>query len=169
MVFVDGDHRYEGVKRDLLLLKDFLVSRTPVLCHDYTNLENETGEIGVRQAVNEFVQAGYAELIGTFGCSALLLTTNQCSGTAIPKLTEQEFAAHKSESLWKICKTLYDTFDSSSNSLKNDDETVQQQLQQVRAELERSQAQIQAMESSKFWRIRLAWFKFKNLLGLDRD
>ena len=134
MVFVDGDYRYEGVKCDLILLKIFLVAGGSVLCHDYTNLENETDEIGGRQAVNEFFQAGYAGFIVMLVCSALLLITNQCSGIVIPKLTEQEFGAGKSESLWKIWKTLYTTSKSSSNSSRNG--KLDQYLQQVRAELE---------------------------------
>lgn len=108
MVFVDGDHRYEGVKRDLQSLSTFLTAGTPVLCHDYLNPENDTGELGVRQAVNEFVKEGYAEFIGAFGCSAFLLTTNQCSGGSGVKLTDLEFVERKAALYQKYGRELYE-------------------------------------------------------------
>jgi hypothetical protein len=80
MCFVDGDHRYEGVKRDLDLLVEFLEPGIPVLCHDYTNPENDTGEYGIRKAANEWEEKGYAEFYGVFGCSALFVTTGRCMG-----------------------------------------------------------------------------------------
>lgn len=80
MVFVDGDHRYEGVKKDLDTLSGFLAPGVPVLCHDYTNPENDTGELGVRRAVTEWEEAGFAEFMGVFGVSVLLRTTAQCRG-----------------------------------------------------------------------------------------
>ena len=36
MVFVDGDHRYEGIKKDLDTLSAFLEPGVPVLCHGET-------------------------------------------------------------------------------------------------------------------------------------
>ncbi|MBD1914964.1 MULTISPECIES: class I SAM-dependent methyltransferase [Cyanophyceae] len=183
MVFVDADHRYEGVKSDLLLLKDYLVAGTPILCHDYANPENETGEMGVRQAVNEFIREGYAEFVGTFGCSAFLLTTNQCGGVARPRLSEQEFAGCKADVLSKIGQSTYKrntALDSSKPSnpkpdaaigqdlqqVKTELEQAQFRIQQVKTELEQAQSRIQAMESSKFWKIRLAWFKVKKMFGV---
>jgi SAM-dependent methyltransferase len=40
------------------------------------------------------------------------------------------------------------------------------QLQQKRAELQASQERINAMESSKFWKLRKGWFKLRRSLGL---
>jgi hypothetical protein len=75
MVFVDGDHRYEGVLRDTGILSRRLKKDTPVLFHDYTNAENDDGRLGVRKAVEEWVQAGRARFAGVCGCSALVVTT----------------------------------------------------------------------------------------------
>lgn len=66
MVFVDGDHSYEGCRRDLLLLASRLVPGTPVLCHDYGWIE------GVRQAVDEAIRGGGYEKMGCFASSVLL-------------------------------------------------------------------------------------------------
>ncbi|MCY7385654.1 MAG: methyltransferase domain-containing protein [Microcoleus sp. CAN_BIN18] len=51
--------------------------------------------------------------------------------------------------------------------------SVQMQLEQtgnmlinVKQELERSQSRVVAMESSKFWKLRSAWFQIRRLLGL---
>jgi hypothetical protein len=81
MVFVDGDHLYEGVRRDLDSLTDMLGVGVPVLCHDYLNPKNDTGDYGVRQAVTEWEEAGYTQFMGVFGCSALFVTTDNCRGT----------------------------------------------------------------------------------------
>ena len=86
MVFLDGDHRYEGVKSDLGLLAQMLPPGVPILCHDYLNPENDTGEYGVRRALDEWQDEGFAEFFNCFGCSALVITTDKCKG--------------KSRSLW---------------------------------------------------------------------
>ena len=66
MVFVDGDHSYEGVWADLNTLATALAPGTPVLCHDYMGIE------GVRRAVDEWIgRGGYAPM-GTFAGSILL-------------------------------------------------------------------------------------------------
>jgi hypothetical protein len=96
MVFLDGDHSYLGVKADLAVLSGLLVKDTPVLCHDYRGpipdpnityevpepgrVEPETMWIGVQKACHEWEQAGYAHYLGTFGGSALYLTTDKCCG-----------------------------------------------------------------------------------------
>lgn len=43
------------------------------------------------------------------------------------------------------------------------------QHQDTQAELKRLQATIAAMESSKFWQMRKAWFKLKQTIGLNKD
>lgn len=213
MVFVDGDHRYEGVKRDLDILARLLAPGIPVLCHDYLNPENDTGELGVRQAVNEFVQAGYAELIGTFGCSAFLRTTDQCQGRSGERLSDQEFAAQKARLYQVYGKQLYHHWLASeansaaqldaihqlqqklaqpvavpfqSETTGNSDKTLeflqkklqhfQEKFARLRAELVQTRAEatelanhIQAMETSKFWKLRSVWFQFKKRLGLPTD
>jgi hypothetical protein len=76
MVFVDGDHDYDGVCSDLHLLRSFLAAGTPVLCHDYTNPLYP----GVTQAVDEWVRSGEYDWLGVFGCSALLRASSRCAG-----------------------------------------------------------------------------------------
>lgn len=131
MVFVDGDHRYEGVKRDLEILARLLAPGIPVLCHDYSNPENDTGELGVRQAVNEFVQAGYAELIGTFGCSAFFITTNQCQGKSGERISDQEFASQKARLYQTYGKQLYDSLQVSDADRAARLETIHQLQHQL--------------------------------------
>ena len=117
MVFVDGDHSYEGVQSDLSLLKNYLVPHTPVLCHDYGNSRNDTGEMGVQRAVDEFVAAGNAELIGRDGCSALLLTTAACTGKPCEKWSEQQFAERRAELHWQYTHRLYQANHKLANEL----------------------------------------------------
>ena len=69
MVFVDGDHRYSGIKSDLALLAQYLQPGVPILCHDYLNSDNGKPEMGVKRAVDEWVQDGFGRLMGSFGCS----------------------------------------------------------------------------------------------------
>ena len=76
MVFVDADHSYEGMKKDLDTLSAFLEPGVPVLCHNYTNPKS-----GSKRAVTEWEEAGYAEFMGVFGISVLLVTTEKCTGT----------------------------------------------------------------------------------------
>ena len=98
MVFVDGDHSYSGVKSDLLNVSNILAPGTPVLCHDWPRPEEDESVdlqtisapptsaevtasnmwIGVQKACNEWVQSGWAEFAGAFGCSALFVTTERC-------------------------------------------------------------------------------------------
>lgn len=98
MVFVDADHAYEGVRKDLETLTRVLAPGVPVLCHDYVNRENDTGEIGVRRAVQEWEDAGVARFVGTFGAAALLVTTDKCRGT-VRRLPDDVFARRRAEAL----------------------------------------------------------------------
>jgi glycosyltransferase involved in cell wall biosynthesis len=43
------------------------------------------------------------------------------------------------------------------------------QLKQTQGELKQSQIRISAMETSKFWQLRLAWMRVKQILGLAKD
>lgn len=74
MVFLDGDHRYEGVKADLEVLGRYLRPGTPILMHDYLNPENDTGAYGVRRAALEWAADTRAVFMGCFGCTALYLS-----------------------------------------------------------------------------------------------
>lgn len=186
MVFVDGDHRYAGIKRDLELLVNVLTPGTPMLCHDYMNPENETGEMGVRQAVTEFVEAGYAEFVGAFGCSAFLITSDRCQGVPQAKPSAIDFAHCQQRSLQAVNIWLYETWnecESDRTARLDAIHQLQQQLHQTGTELDRLQrqfhtlqskvqardARIAAMESSKFWQLRSTWFKMKRAVGLGKN
>lgn len=91
MCFVDGDHLYEGVKRDLMSLSELLLPGVPVLCHDYLNPENDTGEYGVRRAATEWEGEGYAVFYGAFGCSGFFVTTEKCRGRRVNNMPAEEF------------------------------------------------------------------------------
>jgi uncharacterized protein YhaN len=61
-------------------------------------------------------------------------------------------------------------------ALKVTAEELQDVRQQARQQLDRSQAKLQALhdrltaiETSKFWKLRSAWFKLKRLLGFSTD
>ncbi|SDS26661.1 glycosyltransferase [Opitutus sp. GAS368] len=74
MVFLDGDHSYEGVMADLATLSRYLRPGTPVLVHDFLNPDNATGAIGVRRAVEEWARVTGSRFTGCFGDAALYLT-----------------------------------------------------------------------------------------------
>ncbi len=76
MVFLDGDHTYEGVVKDLVTLSAYLKPGTPVLMHDFLNTDNDTGKIGVKRAAQEWEAAGHGRFMGCFGCCALYVTLN---------------------------------------------------------------------------------------------
>lgn len=94
MCFVDGDHLYEGAKRDLDSLSEMLCPGVPVLCHDYLNPENDTGEYGIRKAASEWEADGYASFYGVFGCSALFVTSDKCTGRKV-SLSAEKFTHHR--------------------------------------------------------------------------
>jgi hypothetical protein len=74
MVFLDGDHSYEGCKADLEILSQYIRAGTPVLVHDFLNTENQTGKIGVQRAAMEWAAAGHGRFMGCSGCCALYVT-----------------------------------------------------------------------------------------------
>jgi hypothetical protein len=74
MVFVDGDHRYEGVIKDTTELSSFLRAEVPVVFHDYLNRDTP----GVAKAVDEWCRNGFARPVRKFGTSALVMTTAKC-------------------------------------------------------------------------------------------
>ena len=49
IAFIDGDHSYEGVKKDLNIIKNKMKKDGIILCHDYQ-------ELSVKKAINEFVE-----------------------------------------------------------------------------------------------------------------
>ena len=66
MLFVDGDHSYEGVKKDFIHHWNFLTG--PCLAHDYTDPTCE----GVTRFIDEWIEEGYAEIIEQAGTMVAL-------------------------------------------------------------------------------------------------
>ena len=66
MLFVDGDHSYEGVKKDFTHHWNYLYG--PCLAHDYTDPTCE----GVTQFIDEWIEEGYAEIIEQAGTMVAL-------------------------------------------------------------------------------------------------
>lgn len=74
LVFLDGDHRYEGVKRDLQALTGRIAVGGSMMAHDYFDPRNDGagGEAyGVRAAVDELAPGMGAEYRGGYGAIAL--------------------------------------------------------------------------------------------------
>lgn len=67
-VFVDGDHAYEGVRRDVAVLDGLIAPGAVLMLHDYFHPLNDTGEYGVRRAADE---AALGAFRGRFGGIAL--------------------------------------------------------------------------------------------------
>ena len=66
MLFVDGDHSYEGVRRDFTHHWNYL--NGPCLAHDYTDPTCE----GVTKFIDEWIEEGYAEIIEQMGTMVAL-------------------------------------------------------------------------------------------------
>jgi len=66
LLFVDGDHSYEGVKKDFIHHWNYL--NGPCLAHDYTDPDCE----GVTKFINEWIEDGYAEIIEQTGTMVAL-------------------------------------------------------------------------------------------------
>lgn len=55
VIFVDGMHDYEGVKKDIYIAKDHLATGGVIICDDYTHPKNGS-EYGVARAVDEYLE-----------------------------------------------------------------------------------------------------------------
>jgi glycosyltransferase involved in cell wall biosynthesis len=70
------------------------------------------------------------------------------------------------------CEQTQVQFDQCQNRLgqtKTEVTKLKTKLERTQIELKRSQIRIRAMETSKFWQVRLAWIRFKQALGLAKD
>ena len=66
LLFVDGDHSYESVKKDFIHHWNYLYG--PCLAHDYTDPTCE----GVTKFIDEWIEEGYAEIIEQVGTMVAL-------------------------------------------------------------------------------------------------
>jgi hypothetical protein len=74
LTFVDGDHRREGVERDLRVLAGLVPDGGLLLFHDFDDPLNEDPaceEVDVRTAVEGSWVARECAFLGTFGCCGL--------------------------------------------------------------------------------------------------
>lgn len=69
LIFIDGDHSYVGVKRDIALTRNLVPPGGLIAFHDY----GRPSDPGVSQAVNEFVEEG-AKVLKVIGTLALVMT-----------------------------------------------------------------------------------------------
>jgi hypothetical protein len=66
LLFVDGDHSYEGVKKDFIHHWNYL--NGPCLAHDYTDPTTP----GVTKFIDEWIEDGYAAVIEQVGTMVVL-------------------------------------------------------------------------------------------------
>jgi hypothetical protein len=90
LIFVDGDHTYEGVRKDTKILSTLAFSGTPILFHDYKNPDTP----GVTSAVDEWIRDGFAEMIENIGCHAVVQATARCTGVDPDRDPERKRPSH---------------------------------------------------------------------------
>ena len=74
VIFIDGDHSYDGVRRDVEALLGRLAEGAVVMFHDFYHPGNDDPEnenYGVRQAVHDMTGAAGLSFRGRFGAIAL--------------------------------------------------------------------------------------------------
>jgi chromosome segregation ATPase len=79
---------------------------------------------------------------------------------------ETRFELERSQSQIQQIQSDLQFYQDLSKETRFELERSQSQIQQIQSELERLQNIITAMETSKFWKFRKIWFKFKHLLRL---
>ncbi|MEZ2276374.1 MAG: methyltransferase [Microcoleus sp.] len=95
----------------------------------------------------------------------LTSTKNQGHETEA-KLQETEAKLQETEAKLVEVKRIFELTEVHLLSVKGQLEETEKSLNYVKAEFERSHNRILAMESSKFWRLRSAWFQVRRALGL---
>jgi len=113
MVFVDGDHSYEAVSKDLAVLSKIVAPGVPVFCHDYIPPpppDDKLGEFGVERAVNEWEEEGFCRFLNCFGRGALLVTTDKCRRPLRRQMSRARFLKRRNKCLKKCCGLIGDRF-----------------------------------------------------------
>lgn len=91
-VFVDGDHSYDGVIADIGALEGRIAPTGVIMFHDYFHPLNETGEYGVRRAVDERKDDLGLEYRGRFGGIALFERVANRRARANPRMAARQVA-----------------------------------------------------------------------------
>ena len=141
-IYIDADHIYEGVCKDINQGYTKVKSDGMMIFNDYTNWSVcEIMPYGVAKAVNEFCIANNWEIV------FLALQFLGYHDIAIKKnIGEKEVRVQLQES-------------------HSDLESSHLQLQQLELELEQAKRSIDLMENDKFWKLRSQWLKIKNLFA----
>jgi O-antigen biosynthesis protein len=92
------------------------------------------------------------------------------------ELQQAKSELERSQSGFQQAKSELERSQSGFQQAKSELERSQSGFQQAKSELERSRAEltrsqniIAAMETSKFWQLRIAWFWFKHAIGIQTD
>jgi hypothetical protein len=84
MIYIDGDHSYNGVKKDLMNAYNKIKDHGYIMGHDYEmNMEKarNTYDFGVKKAVDEFCITYKQEIVALAldGCVSFCIHVNKCS------------------------------------------------------------------------------------------
>jgi hypothetical protein len=141
-IYIDADHAYEGVCKDIQQGYTKVKPDGMMVFNDYTNWSVcEVMPYGVARAVNEFCMANNWEVV------FLALQSLGYHDIAIKKNTgEKEVRIQLQEANSELQRS-------------------QLQMQQLELELEQAKRSIDFMENDKFWKLRSQWLKIKNLFS----
>ena len=141
-IYIDADHAYEGVCKDIDRGYTKVKSDGMMIFNDYTNWSVcEIMPYGVAKAVNEFCIANNWEIV------FLALQSLGYHDIAIKKnIGEKEVRVQLQESQSELQKS-------------------QMQIEHLELELEQAKRAINLMENDKFWKLRPQWLKIKNLFA----
>jgi GT2 family glycosyltransferase/2-polyprenyl-3-methyl-5-hydroxy-6-metoxy-1,4-benzoquinol methylase len=149
------ENQYNFLKTKFLENYNLLESSQSELQQTKGLLESSQSEL---QQTKGLLESSQSELQQTKG----LLESSQS------ELQQTKGLLESSQSELQQTKDLLESSQSELQQTKGLLESSQSELQQTRDWLDRYQVWIDAMESSKFWKLRTKWFDVKYALGLDR-
>jgi Methyltransferase domain len=141
-IYIDADHAYEGVCKDIYQGYTKVKSDGMMVFNDYTNWSVcEVMPYGVAKAVNEFCIANNWEIVFL----------------ALQSLGYHDIAIKKNSGEKEVRVQLQEA--------KSELDRSQRQIQQLELELEQAKKTIDFMENDKFWKWRSQWLKIKKLFA----
>ncbi|MCU0541166.1 MAG: class I SAM-dependent methyltransferase [Oscillatoriaceae cyanobacterium Prado104] len=142
-IYIDADHAYEGVCKDIDRGHSKVKSEGLMVFNDYTNWSVcEIMPYGVAKAVNEFCIANNWEIV------FLALHALGYHDVAIKK--------NSGGKNWRM----------QLDEVKSELDSSQLQIvEQLMSELESAKQKIDCMENDKFWKLRSQWLKFKKIFS----